>query len=291
MKVFLISLIMLLGVSPFSFSQTEPKKEVKKGNSLYNNKEFFKALKYYEQALKKARDSDIVNFNFGTALYKLKRYDESVRHFEKALVSEDEELQQKASYNLGNAKYKYGISKEALDLKATVDLLGQSLRHYTRALEIDPNDEDAQNNYAYVEKELKELRRRLEQQQKNGSSDNQKKENKKESKENRQSQDSQGEKSQEESGKGKQSQDNKQQGEKGQETEDGKGKAEEPQQRKGSGEEGRESKGSGQKEEKAGISEQEALMLLENYQQQEEPQSLYKQRIPTHGLGEPLKDW
>ena len=48
--------------------------------------------------------------------------------------------------------------------------------------------------------------------------------------------------------------------------------------------------GQGQEQAK-GISEEQALMLLESYHQEEEPKGLYKEKIQKGKMPETLKDW
>lgn len=139
-----------------------PKKEVKKGNLLYNNGEFNEALKQYEEAILKDPDSDVVNFNIGAALYKTEDYKAAMRHFEKSLVTEEKSLGARADYNLGNAEYKYGISKENENVEEAISLLKRSLGHYEKAIAFDPEDEDAKFNYDFVKKELERLLKKKE---------------------------------------------------------------------------------------------------------------------------------
>ncbi len=269
---------------------------------MYNKGQFGEALKNYEAAYKTSPDSDIVNFNLGTALYKTKDYQKAISHFEKSLVSNNQSLEEKASYNLGNAKYKYGIGQEETNLKGAVRLLEQSLRHYERALEIEPEDKDARYNYDFVKKELERLKEKLKQQakeqpQKQIQEQNQNQQTKSEPEETRkQEQQKPGEKPQTP--------------EEQKENETPKPESAEPQQEKEGYQppSGEEQRGPEQKEpeekktespvrrgESGGIpeemSEKEAQSLLENYRQEEEPKKLYKEEIPVRGLPEVIKDW
>jgi len=248
------------------------KKEVKKGNLLYNKGKFDEALKAYEQALSSTPDSDVINFNTATALYKTEQFEAAAGHFEKALLSDDESLRQKAQYNLGNAQYKYGISLESTDLERAVSLLENSLLHYERALSIDPKDEDARFNYEFVEKELRRLKEKLEKQR---------------SQQNQESEDKQSQQKQ-------RSQTNKQQ--EGQKEEQAQQQQQAEQQQKQTSSEKQplpEQQSSQQVETTSSqpMSEQEARMLLRGYQQQEEPQGLYQQKLPVGELPPPQKDW
>jgi len=281
-RIFLISITLLVAFNVFVadlIAATKAKREVKKGNLLYNRGEFENALKEYEEALLKSPDSDVVNFNLGTALYKTKDYKAAERHFEKALVTEDESLEGAANYNLGNAEYKYGISKENENIEEAISLLKRALGHYENAILLDEEDEDAKYNYEFVKKELERLLKKKEEQKKK-----EKKEDKKDSRD----------KPEEKEGQ----QDKKEKEEKEKDKEKGDQKKEEPdQEKKEEKPETKEESAAGGKrpypqDQKPGeMSGEEASMMLEGYQDEEEPKGLYKEKMTSGGLSEVLKDW
>ena len=309
-QFFLIFLILLFYAQP-CFPGRKAKTGVKKGNLLYNRAEFEEALKEYEQALLDSPDSDIVNFNTGAALYKTENYGAAISHFEKSLVSENQSLEQKAGYNIGNAKFKYGITKEELNLPEAISLLEQSLHHYQRALELDPEDNHAEYNYEFVKKDLERLREKLRQQaqaqkekeQKGQESGVQQQQSGSQQTGSGQAKTDEGaaeekeaeSESTEKTDEKTQAQQQPQAMQPGrEETEEGERAQEAGLQDEIGGEE-KEGQASGQTTEsdkqQGEISRQEALMLLENYRQEEEPRGLYKEKIPTRGLPEVLKDW
>ncbi len=268
-KIFCVTLILFL-FPAVCLAGSRAKREVKKGNLLYNKGEFEEALKKYEQAIADSPDSDIVNFNLGTALYKTESYQAAAGHFERSLLTEDQSLEQKASYNTGNADYKYGISKEDADLAGAVGLLKQSLRRYQRAIELDPEDKDAKHNYEFVKKELERLQKKLEQQpkkqQEKQKQDPEKQKEKKQEPESEKEQQEQFESDQKEEEKPQQPEKEKPE------------QQEEEEQKTGARPRGE-------------MSEEEASTLLENYHREEEPKGLYKEKIPVRGMPEVLKDW
>ena len=95
-----------------------------------------------------------------------------------------------------------------------------------------------------------------------------------------------GQSQEQESGEQKQSRDEQQQEQK-QQSDEGQAKPygeEEP--------DDTESAAQGQTQEMTGeMSQEEALMLLEGYRQEEEPQGLYQEKIPAGQLPEAEKDW
>ena len=165
-QFFLIALTACVLGSSVSFAATLAKKEVKKGNVLYNKGKFEEALKEYEEAVLKSPDSDVVNFDLAAALYKTGDYEAALRHFEKSLVSEDEALEAAANYNLGNTEYKYGIAKENDALQEAISFLKRALGHFENAMLLDPEDEDAKYNHEFVKKELKRLQKKSEEEEK-----------------------------------------------------------------------------------------------------------------------------
>jgi Ca-activated chloride channel family protein len=290
-KVCLIIAILFFSAAS-CFAGPAPKKEVKRGNLLYNKGEFSEALKQYEEAFSRNPDSDVVNFDLGSALYKTGDYKKSVTHLEKSLVSEDESLQQKASYNTGNAKYKYGISQEGSDINSAVDLLKQSLRHYEKAIELDPKDEDAKYNHEFVQKELERLEQKQQQQQqeseKQGESQGEQQESQQQQSQQQQQESQQGQSQQ---GEPEEQQHQSQQTqEQQQETQEQ--QAQQAEQKESSQEEKEASEQTSQAQEQVGqMSAQEAKMLLDSYRHEEEPRGLYKGNIPTRNLPEAAKDW
>lgn len=275
-KLSILALLILCMLAHPCFAGVSAKKGVRKGNLLYNKGEFEEALKQYRDALLDKPDSDVVNFNMGAALYKIEDYRGAIGHFERSLVSEDQSLEQMASYNIGNAEYKYGIGKEESDLQGAVNLLRQSLHHYELALGLDSDDEDARYNYEFVKEELKRLEAKLEkqeQQEKQGQEE--KREGEEEKAEAQQQQAEQQEVGAEEQQQAEQ-----------QATAAGKQQAGEGEEEKQAYQQAAESE-----EQTEEMLEEEAVMILEGYRQEEEPKGLYKEKMQTRGLPEVLKDW
>ncbi len=169
---FFISLCIFANANLPCFAATDAKKNVREANKLYKQGKLDEALQKYNDASVALPDSDIVNFNTGTALYKKEDYQKAIDSFTKALTSEDKKFEADALYNLGNCKYKLGKLKENTDLSATVGLLRESLDYYKRAVELDQKNTDARFNHEFVERELKVLLDKLKQQQ--SSADKQK---------------------------------------------------------------------------------------------------------------------
>ena len=290
MKTFFYTVIIISLLASPCYAGPQAKKQIKKGNVLYNNGEFSEALERYEEALLDAPDSDIVNFNLGTALYKVEDFTRATEHFQRSLVSDNESIEQKASYNLGNAKYKFGISKEETDLPGAVELLKQSLRHYEHAMEFDSEDEDAKHNYEFVQKELKRLEEKLQQQKEEQQNQQEKKDEEEKEEDSQQQQGQQQQSQQDQSGDDSGEQQEPQQPEES-DKEEGESQDSQSQKEKEEQKEGASQQGAEQSQQTGEMSEEEAAMLLEGYRNEEEPRGLYKGRIPTQGMPKVLKDW
>ena len=119
------------------------RKQIEDGNKLYAEEKYDEANNKYRDALIDNPESPIVNFNIGDVLYKKRNFEEAIKSFEKATSADDILLQGKSYYNMGNSLYKMGKMPE-------------SVMMYKKALELNPNDEDAKYNLEYVRAQLKD---------------------------------------------------------------------------------------------------------------------------------------
>jgi len=283
MFTLLISLCILVAANLPCLAATNAKKNVKEANRLYKQGKLDEALQKYNDASVALPDSDILNFNMGTALYKKEDYEKAQDAFTKALTSDDKKLEADALYNLGNCKYKLGKLKENTDLSATVGLLRESLDYYKRAVELDQKNTDARFNHEFVERELKVLLDKLKQQQSN--TDKQKEQ------EQQQEEQKQGtcptgkEQGKEDKGKEEstQAEEQKQQEKEGQE---GQSQQEEKQQK----EEQVSAAESQQEEQGKELSEEGARAILERYGQEEATPNYEDRRTGAYDR-EVSKDW
>ncbi len=289
MRLGFLIILMVFFFIPACFAGTGVKKGVKRGNLLYNKGKFEEALEEYKRSFEHLPDSDIVNFNLGAALYKTGNYDRAIGHFKRSLLTEDESLGQKANYNLGNTEYKAGIAKEDSDLKGAVGLLEQALHHYKRAIEFDSEDEDAKYNYEFVKKELERLKKKLKQKQQQKPEQDKKIESEKEKKDTQQ-QSEQEEKQEKEESPERESQKQREEQLSEEVKEQGAQPGSEPEEAETEGEQDS-SQSSDSRQQEGEMTEKEALMLLEDYRQAEEPKGLYKEKIPKRRFPAVLKDW
>jgi Ca-activated chloride channel family protein len=243
--------------------------KVNAGNKRYHKGEYKEALEKYNEALKVKPDSDVVNFDCGAAAYKNGDYQQAYDYFLKSLVASDKKLQPKAIYNLGNTALKWGLSLEDKNLEAAVKQVGDSVDRFSEAKKVTPKDKDAQYNHDIAQKELKRLKEKLKKQ--------------KQQKQDQQQQ-------QKDQQQGKQQQKEEQQ-KKENESQD---KQNQKQQQEDSAPQGQDPKkedAQGGQEDKEKLSKKEALGLLDDYRDNEEPRELYKEKQSARRESEPDKDW
>ena len=123
------------------------------------------------------------------------------RQFEEmifAILSDDQKIQDKAQFNLGNAYYKFGAGKEQLNLQDAINDLEKSMTHYEKVLGRPQKDSDAQSNYEFVKKELERLKQKQQEQkdqkqdQKQQNQQDEQKQQNKDSKDSKDNKDSSG---------------------------------------------------------------------------------------------------
>jgi Ca-activated chloride channel family protein len=111
------------------------------GDRHYARGEYGEAYEAYRRAL--ARDSTPrLEYNVGTALYRLERYEEAAHAFRAAARrAETPRQRQRALYNLGNA-----MVRAAEDRPTEAEPLLDAVAAYEEALTLDPGDTDAKWN-------------------------------------------------------------------------------------------------------------------------------------------------
>ena len=162
---------------------------VQSGNKLYQAGKFDEALKTYVDGQIEHTDDPNLKYNIASSRYKTKNYEEAVKgYLDVATTAKDIKLQEKALYGSGNALFRQGKLEEAIE-------------YYKKALELDPNDQDAKHNLEFTREELK---RRI----------NEAKETEKKQQEQNQKQQEQNQQKDQQNNQGQQQDQNKQQEEK-----------------------------------------------------------------------------
>jgi len=100
-------------------------------------------------------DNPDIDFNIGTAYYRLGKFDEATQSFERAARSEAPSLKNKALYNLGNSRFKKGEVEKAIDT-------------WENLLETTPDDKKITENLAFAKKTLEEMKKQQKDQEGQG---------------------------------------------------------------------------------------------------------------------------
>ena len=127
--------------APFVMSQP-----MKKGLESYRKGEYKTALDYFIQAQINDPDTPEMDYNLGSASYRLNDFQAAKRHFLKASTDGKGALKQKSLYNLGNAYFKSGQFKEAVE-------------SYQKALKLDPQDPETAKNLEFAKKMLEQQKK------------------------------------------------------------------------------------------------------------------------------------
>src|SRR5262249_10530398 len=136
------------------------------GINAYQEGKFEDAYKEFQDTLKshpQSRAEEQLQFDSGTAAYKLKDYNKALESFSQALLTPDTGLQTKGHYNLGNTLYQRGDMEKSDDKKLSD--WTNALDHYEQTLKLNPQNKEAKDNYEYVKKKIDELKNKKEQQQ------------------------------------------------------------------------------------------------------------------------------
>jgi len=273
--IILLCCLNIVLIQSVSFAAQETK-EKKQEEAISAEQVIDKDLEKYEKAVKEDPDSDVANYNLGTAYYRKGQYGKSIESFMKSLNTEDRDLESKAIYNMANSKYKMGSLKAEKDLNSAIGHYKESLEYYKRAMELDESDRDAKYNHELVEKKIKILLDKMKNQQDQDQNQDQDKEN-----ENKEGQGKEGQQQQQKEDEQQQqsleqelSSDRQDKGESGAEQE----KGEQDMQSAGKEEESSEK-----------MSPDEAHMLLEAYGQDEAREEVREKLKGRHG--EVLKNW
>lgn len=129
----------------------------------YEAGQYEASRKQYEALLKSRREDPRLHFNAGTAALGEGDFEAATDHLNAALTSPDLQLQQRAYYNLGHARYRLGQDAAAPDKKQ--EQWQEAVKQFESALKLDPADADAQHNLEFVRKQLEELKQQQQQQQ------------------------------------------------------------------------------------------------------------------------------
>ena len=149
-KLIITAGLLLLGQTLFGQMFPE-RRDVRKGNKEYEQENYVEAEAAYMGALSKNPASYEGNFNLGNAYYRQGRFEESAQRFQQlGQIPHLPDVMAKTWYNQGNAlvqQYKQGWDRKKLE---------EALEVYKQSLRLNPNDQEAKFNLAYVQKLLEQ---------------------------------------------------------------------------------------------------------------------------------------
>lgn len=134
------------------------------GVDLYQVGKFPEAYNSFEEDLKNHPDSgvrDKMQFDAGTAAYKMRDYNKALESFSGALLSKDRGLQESSHYNIGRTLEERADMDKG-DEESLTDL-EDAKSHYEEALKLKPDDEAAKANLEEVKKKIERLKKRRKQ--------------------------------------------------------------------------------------------------------------------------------
>ncbi len=128
------------------------------GNRAYHKGDFTGALAAYDKASVEAPEAPPIYFNKGAAYYMQGDLAKAREMFEQAaLKAKDLKLEAASQYNLGNCAFRESERQRDSDLQKSLAALEQSIRHYQRALELDPSLKDAAHNIEVARLTMKQV--------------------------------------------------------------------------------------------------------------------------------------
>lgn len=119
---------------------------VRRGNDLYKQGKYGESLAAYTEAQITAPEDPRLHYNIGDALYKQEKHKEAREAYQKVLNSQDASLKERAYYNIGNCYVREGQAA------GDIEILSKAVESYEKALELDPDDQDAKYNLEVVRK-------------------------------------------------------------------------------------------------------------------------------------------
>ena len=124
-------------------------------NAVYRRGEVRPAAEAYARAVERGDTSAAARYNLGTALLRLRGFDEARPHLEGVLTTADRVLRERAHYNTGNTELEpaFADTSRSEERKAR---LRRAVAQYRRALLIHPADRDAKWNLELAQRLLTE---------------------------------------------------------------------------------------------------------------------------------------
>lgn len=156
-------LISLLAIAAFA-------RPINDGNELFRKGDFAGALQKYMEARKDEHANPLLFYNIGTCQYKLGNYEEAQKELESASRMPDSSIASKAAFNLANTFYRIG--EKSSESSERIAKWREAVGYLKKAIDLDPNFENAKRNVEIVQRKLKEeIDKQKEQNQQNENQD------------------------------------------------------------------------------------------------------------------------
>lgn len=129
------------------------------GLQLYEDGKYTDAYQSFLEDLKNNPDSpvkDKMQFDAGTAAYKMRDYNKALEAFSGSLLSRDKSLQADSHFNIGRTLEERADMDQAKE-EALKDLV-DAQSHYESVLQLDPANEAAKSNLEMVKKKIERLK-------------------------------------------------------------------------------------------------------------------------------------
>ena len=131
------------------------------GVDQYRHGKYSEAYDSFEKDLKNHPDAavkDKMEFDAGTAAFKMGKYDKAIEAFSNALLSRDKRLQENSHFNAGRTlEERADLDKQEED---TLRDLENAQSHYEDTLKLNPHNEPAKANLEEVKKKIERLKQK-----------------------------------------------------------------------------------------------------------------------------------
>lgn len=129
----------------------------------YDRNEFSEAYQEYRELQEQDPDDPRLKFNAGAAAYESGRFGDAIQQFKESLRTTELDLQQQGYYNVANSMYRHGVGElqaNQNDMDVAIDLWTEAVNNFKSAIQLNPQDQKALHNKAFVEQKLAELKKK-----------------------------------------------------------------------------------------------------------------------------------
>jgi Ca-activated chloride channel homolog len=187
-----------------------------KANKLFSKGNYADALKLYDDAVQAAPTDGKLKINRGSTFYKLGNLEKAQDAYNGALSLKDKNALADAQYNYGNVSFLEGEQMYRTGNQSAGEKYQSALEHYTKSLQLRPDDKDAKWNLQLAYARIKQLKDQQNQNKQNNKQDqnkNQQDQNKQDQNQKNQNQQNQDQKNQDQKNQDQQNQNQQNQNE------------------------------------------------------------------------------